>query len=53
MKYCELAADLENQWQGYRVTNVPIVTGTLGLVVGMRKALLGTGLWDEKEARMH
>ncbi len=52
-KHRELAADLANQWPGYTVQNAPVVIGTQGLVVGMRKAILGTGLWNEKEASVN
>ena len=48
-KYGELAADLANQWPGYTIRNIPVVIGTLGIVVGARKALLSTRLWEEKD----
>ncbi len=47
-KYGELAADLANQWPGYTIRNTPVVMGTLGLVTGARKALLGTRLWGRE-----
>ena len=50
-KHRELAADLAHQWPQYQVTNFPVAIGTMGLIVGLRKALLGTGLWDEAEVR--
>ena len=50
-KYGELAADLANQWPGYTIRNIPVVIGTLGLVAGARKALLGARLWEEKDVR--
>ena len=33
-KYEPLAADLANQWPGYRVTVIPVVVGDLGLIAG-------------------
>ncbi len=35
VKYQELAADLANQWQGYRVTVTPVVLGSLGLIADL------------------
>ena len=43
----ELTADLAHQWPQYRVTNSPVVIGTLGFLVGLKKALLGMGQWDK------
>lgn len=38
-KYLELAADLANQWLGYRVEVIPVVLGNLGLTVDLKKHL--------------
>ncbi len=50
-KYRELAADIANQWPGYTVRNVAVVIRTLGLVVGTRKEILTTGLWEENKVK--
>ena len=49
-KYQELAADLAQQWKGFRVLVIPIVVGDLGLVVGMRKQLEKTELFTDGES---
>ena len=49
-KYQELAADLAQQWKGFRVLVVPIDVGDLGLVVGMRKQLERTELFSDTES---
>jgi hypothetical protein len=48
-KYQELAADLAKQWQGYRVTCLPVVVGDLGIVVNLMKCLRDIGVWEEKD----
>ncbi len=50
-KYGELAADPANQWPRYTIQNIPVVMGTLGMVVEARKAILSTRLWDERDVR--
>ena len=45
-KYQELAADLAQAWEGYRVLVVLVVVGTLGLVRDLRTHLKRTGLID-------
>ena len=33
------------------MANLPVVIGTLGLILGMSKALLGTCMWDERTVK--
>ena len=38
-KYQELAADLVNQWPGFRAVVIPVVIGDLGVIESLRKHL--------------
>ena len=48
-KYQELAADLANQWPGFRIQVYPVVVGDLGLVVGLKRYLQRTNLFETGE----
>ena len=48
-KYQELGADLLHQWPSYRIEVIPVVVGDLGLITNMRRYLLNSHIFREKE----
>ncbi len=48
-KYSDLAADLAHQWQGYRITVVPVVVGDLGVIRNLRRYMKQAKILDTKE----
>ncbi len=48
-KYADPAADLAKQWEGFRVTVVPVVIGDLGLIRNMRRQIKKANILNVKE----
>ena len=49
LKYQELAADLAKQWSHFKVDVIPVVTGNLGLIVGLKRYLRKARLMNSVE----
>lgn len=48
VKYAELAADLRTQWPDHRVVVIPVVIGTMGLIVDLQRHLRKGGFQEKR-----